>query len=152
MLKRDIHFPCGEYGSVLVLWLYNTRLKEARLRKLGYCTRKLGCNKKSSHLPQHSVSTSWNPLIYRRLRRPNDSTLENNKGETLHVSFQTFSFLINKLIMRKMKMYWLSMSVHALLTVHVSAVRSFEREMNEHSSYSLGTFCGKSTKRILQSN
>uniref|UniRef100_K1PZJ5 Calbindin-32 n=1 Tax=Magallana gigas TaxID=29159 RepID=K1PZJ5_MAGGI len=23
--------------------------------------RKLGCNKKSSHLPQHSVSTSWSP-------------------------------------------------------------------------------------------
>lgn len=40
------------------------------------------------------------------------------------------------------------MSVHALLTVHVSAVRSFEREMNEHSSYSLGRFVASLRKEF----
>lgn len=87
--------------------------------------RKLGCNKKSNHLPQHSVSASWNSLIYRSLKLPHDVTVtyEFTKRDFRNttwfwVSFQTFSFSMNKLILRKMKMFWLSMSVHALLTVH----------------------------------
>lgn len=87
--------------------------------------RKLGCNKKSNHLPLHSVSASWNSLIYRSLKLPNDVTVtyEFTKRDFRNttwfwVSFQTFSFSMNKLILRKMKMFWLSMSVHALLTVH----------------------------------